>query len=132
MKVTHARRKARTILEELEIDASKELAGFRYSRDLLNEIRLGHGKAYKELKEAMEGTPEKLQRFKRHHEVEKSMASLRANMMWVKDSKSRVRHVDSEQGRRMVFTDPMATHTIPSFPPIHPLPRGYPTGPASV
>eukprot|EP00906_Rhabdomonas_costata_P021105 RCo030667 len=101
------KKKALSILEELELDASRELHGFRYDRNLLNEIRLGRGKSYKELKEVMEADKSKFRRFMLQQETEKDLAHLKASMMWVKDAQSKVKAVDCEVSRLTRFSDPL-------------------------
>uniref|UniRef100_A0A7S4GIP6 Uncharacterized protein n=1 Tax=Eutreptiella gymnastica TaxID=73025 RepID=A0A7S4GIP6_9EUGL len=117
MRVVRQKKKALSTLEELEKDASSDLgAEFHYDRNLLSEMRHGHGKHFKALKEILDADPDRKQRYKKQKEVEATMNVLRQNMMWDKESKSKTRAVQTLLTQRTRHTDPMGTGTLPFTP----------------
>eukprot|EP01006_Ploeotia_vitrea_P053724 TRINITY_DN67813_c6_g4_i1.p1 TRINITY_DN67813_c6_g4~~TRINITY_DN67813_c6_g4_i1.p1 ORF type:complete len:126 (+),score=16.46 TRINITY_DN67813_c6_g4_i1:33-410(+) len=125
MRVHKRKKKALSTEEEIELDAAKELDGFAYNRNLLNEMKLGKGKAYKQLKEILDSQPQKLTRYKKHAETERQLGFLRQQMMWAQTADSKIKHVNSGVVRSTTYTDPIGTGTIPApmfasrFPPLH-------------
>eukprot|EP00667_Euglena_gracilis_P029644 EG_transcript_39576 len=128
MRVVRQKKKALSTMEELERDAASDLGhGFTYSRSLLSEVRAGKGKHYKELKDILDATPERKERYQKHKEVEATMKSVTQQMMWSQEADSRIRAVQSDLSLRSRFTDTLGCGVMPSFPPGSPQYWPHPT-----
>ena len=91
-----------------------ELPKLPYSRNLLNEVRLGRGVGLKQLRDTLTANPRLHQSFVRERKTELENARQREAMMWVKDASSRVKRVDTEFRDRCTFTDPLLSGETPN------------------
>ena len=84
-----------------------------YDRQLLNQVKLGKGKAMKQLRDELAERPEIKQRYMRERNVELINAKQKEKMMWTQDANSKVRRVDNDFRDKCTFTNPMHTHQVP-------------------
>lgn len=84
-----------------------------FNRQLLNEVKLGKGKAVKMLRDELARRPEIKARYMRERSVELVNAKQREKMMWVQDANSRVRRVDNDFRDTCTYTNPMHVHQVP-------------------
>lgn len=84
-----------------------------YSRNLLNQVKLGKGVALKQLRDELAARPDIKRMYEGERATELANLKQRERMMWVKDANSRVRRVKSDFRDACTYTNPMGTRIIP-------------------
>lgn len=85
----------------------------KYHRSLLNEVKLGRGTHMKQLRDELDARPAIKKKYMLEREIELGNAKQREKMMWVKDSNSHVKRVESEFRDACTYTNPTNTRQIP-------------------
>lgn len=87
--------------------------GIHYTRNLLNEVKLGKGPGVKALRDVLQQNPRVARRYTADRAVEISNAKQREKMMWVKDCDSHVHRVENDFTDACTYTNPMFTGCVP-------------------
>ena len=84
-----------------------------YSRNLLNEVRLGKGKHLKQLRDELAARPEIRAKFIEARNIDLANQKQKERLQWAKDANSRVRRVDTAFRDKCTYTNPTGTRELP-------------------
>eukprot|EP00760_Papus_ankaliazontas_P010464 PhM_4_TR14280/c0_g1_i1/m.86272 len=88
-------------------------AELKYSRNLLNQVRLGKGRCVKDVQDYIAAHPEVQKKFVHTRTVELINLKHKAKMMWHRDASSHLKRVESKARDMSTYTNPMGTRQIP-------------------